>query len=78
MNAQSHASGGRVHVLLRNTWAWGREPAGFRHDERGINADTIIKSEYFHLALQSFVYTVVLYVFVIKCVKIINDIFMRI
>ncbi|GFO97734.1 hypothetical protein ig2599ANME_1944 [groundwater metagenome] len=26
----SHASGGRVHVLLRNTWARSREPAGFR------------------------------------------------
>jgi DNA repair photolyase len=34
MNAQSHASGGRVHILLRNTWARSREPAGFRHDER--------------------------------------------
>ncbi len=35
--APSHASGGRVYVLLRNTWARSREPAGFRHDERRLN-----------------------------------------
>lgn len=34
MNAQSHASGGRVHAWLRHACARSREPAGFRHDER--------------------------------------------
>src|SRR3990172_2591107 len=30
---QRHASGGRGHVLLRNSWARRREPAGFRSGE---------------------------------------------
>ncbi len=35
--AQSHASGGRVHVLLRNTWARRRGQASFRVHSRLIN-----------------------------------------
>ncbi|MBU4372898.1 MAG: hypothetical protein KJ714_00345, partial [Euryarchaeota archaeon] len=42
---QSLASGGRVHVLFRNTWARSREPAGFRSRRVRHFGWTILKQD---------------------------------